>query len=350
MLTEERKDVGNESGYAIAELDLQHFREAEADIADLVKRYPENLDVQLAARQWQIHNMAELRANGYYNIRPSNNVSGGSGYGAGVVLYSPPIDYNWRIFAGEGYAHETEPNGEGKVSFLRSKAGAEYRNGPVTIEAAPTFNSFHSDDHVGGYVDGTYDINDYWSVRGIAEILSESTPLRAMNHNIRANEYGVGTTWRQSESRSITGNFAVMPFTDGNFREEGNVGYQERFFTLPHWALDGLVNGAASHNNKDESRPYFNPQNDAGVQAGPRLTQILYRRYDTNYQHSLTFTPGIYWQEHYAGSFAYTLRYEQLINFNDTTQAGWSASYARQTFDGVYQNDATFTVNLVKRF
>ena len=348
--TEEKKDAGNESGVAMAKLDLQEYPAVEAKVAELDKRYPENLDVQHADRAWQVHNMAELRVNAGYAIRPSTSAGGGSGYQVGTQIFSAPIDYNWRLFAGTGFEHERLPNTEGKIGVWSSKAGAEYRNEGWTVSAAPTFVTFHSKADVGAVADATYQINDQWSVKGGAELLSSSTPLRALNQNIRADEVTAGFVWRQSESREVDVNAAVLPFSDGNFRTQASAAYLQRLLTTPHWQIDGRVNAATSHNSKDETRPYYNPLNDYMLQAGPRVTQYLYHRYETLWQHSLQFTPGTYMQSHYGSTFAYGATYEQRLRLNDTFETGVSFSMARQAFDKVYENDMNILFDLVKRF
>ena len=348
--TEEDKDAGNESGIAMANLDLQHYPAVEAKVADLAKRYPENLDVQHASRAWEIQNMAELRVNAGYAIRPSTSVGGGDGFNVGAEIFSAPIDYNWRVFAGQAYAHEKMPTTEGKISLLTSKVGGEYRNGDFTALAGPTFNAYHSTSRLGGMARAQYELNDYWTLKGEAQSFSDSTPMRALNQGIRADEFNLGATWRQSESRSVDVGASYMGFSDNNSREALNVAYLERLFVSPHWQIDGRVSAATSHNTKDETRPYYNPQNDYLLQAGPRVTQYLYHRYETLWQHSLQFTPGIYSQQHYGSSFAYGLTYEQRLRLTDTFETGLSFGLARQAFDGTYENDANLTFDLVKRF
>lgn len=349
-LQEDGKDVSNETGLASMALELQNYQEAETRINNLSQRFPESTGVQRLERAWDVHNMAELQVKGEYASRPTTSLAGGEGYKVESTLYSAPFFYNWRIFAGQSFAHEAEPNDEGLVGYWRSIAGVEYRNGPLTIDAAPTLNQTHDTSRVGAQSNANWAFNDQWSASLAGELFSHNTPLRAMNRGLHANEGNLGVIWRQNESRSISMSGAAMPFSDGNFRSLENIALQQRLFTTPHWSVDGIAEAGLSQNNKNEARPYYNPASDLLAEAGFKITEILYHRYDVLYQHSLSFTPGLYSEQHFGNSFAYGLRYEQRIQTSDTFEAGFGVGLARQAYDGVYENDINVTVDLLKRF
>jgi biofilm PGA synthesis protein PgaA len=344
------QDVGNEAGAALANLDLQNFREAEAQINDLAARYPENIDVQRAERLWQVHNMAELDVKGYYAFKPSTSVNGGQGFGIDAMLYSQPIDYNWRLFAGNLYAHEEEPNNEGRVSLERTTAGIEYRDGPVTASLAPTDSMFHAENRIGVTANGAYAFGDQWSADLDGEILSKETPLRALNAGITADSVNGTATWRQSEARELVLGAGVMPFSDSNLRTEQSAAYTQQLYADSQWTLEGLGDLGASQNSKDENRPYYNPASDLMALAGARVTQVLYRRYETLYEHSVTVKPGAYWEQNFGTSAAFDMRYEQRIHYNDTLNAGVGVDFARQAYDGAYENDISLTFDISERF
>jgi biofilm PGA synthesis protein PgaA len=348
-------DVNNEVGIANANLDLQNFPEAEGQIQSLVKRFPENLSVQRADRDWEVHNMAEIDAHAGYNFAPSggstNDISpNGQGYDVGAELYSSPIDYNWRLFAGEDWFHEHEPNAEGIVDYSRTNAGVEYRNGDVTATGAPTFNAYNGRERVGA--DGTlkYTFNDMWTAGIAAELFAASTPLRALNTGVTADRYDANLLWRQDDTRQLSLDTYVMPFSDGDFRTVQDAEFIQRLYTMPNFKLDGEVNLASSQNNKDENRLYYNPSLDFTGLAGLRGTQTLYHRYETLYEHSLLAMPGLYAQQHYGTSAAWLVRYEQRIHYNDTLNAGAGVNYTHQDYDGSAQDAVSLTVDVVERF
>jgi len=348
-------DVANETGIAQANLALQNFQEADAQIQDLAKRYPENLTVQRTARDWEVHNMAEVDAHAGYYFPPSGGSSAGDlphgqGLDVGAELYSAPIDYNWRLFAGEDFAHEHEPNAEGIIDYSRTNAGVEYRKGDVTASIAPTFNAYDGKDRVGAFGDGKYTFNDQWSAGIAAELFSEMTPLRALNANVTADRYDINTMWRQSESRELTLDAYMMPFSDGNFRTVQDAEYIQRLYTDPVFKLDAEGNLASSQNNKDENRLYYNPSLDFTALAGLRGTQTLYHHYDTLYEHSLLAMPGLYAQQHYGTTPAWMVRYEQRIHYNETLNAGAGVNYTHQDYDGSAEDAVSLTVDVVERF
>jgi biofilm PGA synthesis protein PgaA len=348
-------DVANETGIAMANLDLQNFREAEAGVQNLMQRFPENNDVQRANRLWQVHNMAEIDVHAGYNFTPSESSSAtnsphGQGYDVGAELYSAPIDYNWRLFAGEDYAHERNPNAEGIIDYSRSNAGVEYRNADVTASIAPTFNAYNGHQRVGADGVAHYTFNDMWTAGIAAELFSAATPLRALNAGVTANQYDINTTWRQSESRSLSLDAYVMPFSDGNFRTVQDAEYIERLYTNAIFKLDAEVNLASSQNNKNENRLYYNPSLDFTALAALRGTQTLYRRYETLWEHSLLAMPGLYSQQHYGTSPAWTVRYEHRLHYNDVLNAGVGVNYTHQDYDGSAEDAVSLTMDVVERF
>ncbi len=345
-------DVGTETGAALASLDMRDYASADQQVQVLGKQYPENLDLQRVQRQEDVTNMAELRVNAFYNLAPSGgNVVGGEGYGIDTDLYSAPIDYNWRIFAGTGYAHEDEPNGEGPVAFEHSHAGVEYRDINLVASAAPTYNVYHAHQRAGLEGEGEWTFNDYWTAGGGYESFSADTPLRALNADVTASKFSGNVEWRQSESREIRYDGDVMSFSDGNTRYGNALTYTERLFTTPDWRFDGVVDTSASHNSGNQtSRIYYNPKLDATALAGLRATQTLSRRYETLYEHSLQVTPGGYWQQDYGTRPAWVVTYEQSLHLNDTLELGAGVNYTHQAYDGVQEDNIGFVVNLVERF
>jgi len=352
LALERAPDVGNEVDAAETNLNLQNFQLTEAATQDLTQREPENLAVQRLDRDWQVHNMAELRVRAGYDFSPitSVNVTGGEAYGIDTVLYSPPIDYNWRIFAGEYYTHQVEPDKEGSVGYSRTTAGIEYRNGPITAEAAPTYNLYHNTDRAGGEADATWSINDQWTVAGSGELFSRDTPLRALNAGVTADAYNAHAVWRESEIQELRFGGDIMPFSDGNLRSGVDADYSHRLFTYPHLVIDGLVDAGESQNSDNANRLYYNPYHDFIALAGARAVQTLYQRYSTLYQQSLTLTPGAYWQQFYGDSAAFRLRYEQRVFFNNVFEAGLGVDFERQAYDGNPEDDIGLTFDLTERF
>src|SRR5262249_6334514 len=159
--------------------------------------------------------MAELQVKGEYGFPPQGSRVSGQEWGTEALIYSPPINYNWRIFAGELFAHGNEPNNEGQIGYSRSIAGVEYRNFGLTADIAPTFNLYHNSERAGVAGKANYEFNDHWSMFGGGELFSRQTPLRALNAGVTADQGHIGGEWRESESRSDRLSLTVMPYSDG---------------------------------------------------------------------------------------------------------------------------------------
>ena len=345
-------DFYNEVGMAGAFLQLHRYPEAQNVTQDLVQRQPDSLAAQRAQHDWDVHNMAELRVVAGYQFRPdtTSNVTGGEGYGVDTTLYSSPFNYNWRIFAGEYYTHQHEPNQEGSIGFNRIAVGAEYRKDNLTAEVSPTFNSYHANGKVGIAGDASYTVNDHWTVAGSGEKLSRDTPLRAMNQGTTADEVTAHAVWHDDEEREVRFGGNIMPFSDGNLRTGLDAGITQRFYTIPDFWIDGLANAGESQNTSDTNRSYYNPGRDFIGLIGPRATQILFQRYATVWQHSLLLNPGLYWEQHYGTSAAFRMRYEHRIRVNDVFEAGAGFNFQRQAYDGVPENDYGVTLDVTARF
>lgn len=346
------QNLSNEVGIANTNLALHNFKEAGDKINDLMQRYPENLSVLRAKRDWDVYNMAELDINAGYAFQPmtNRNVNGGQAYGIEAKIYSQPFWYNWRIFAGEFFTHQKEPDNEGSVGFSRSTAGVEYRNGPLTANLAPTYNTYHDRHRIGGAGDVSYGLNDHWTVAGSGELFSRETPLRALNHGITANMVNAHALWKDDEKLSVRFGGSVMPFSDHNFRSEQDVDVTQRLWTQPTWRVDALASAGADQNSKDENRSYYNPKSDFIGLVGARLIHTLYQRYATLWQHSLQVMPGAYWQSRYGTDPTVRARYEHRVFLNQSFEAGMGVNFQRQDYDGAAENDVSLTLDLVDHF
>ncbi|MFY9288968.1 MAG: poly-beta-1,6 N-acetyl-D-glucosamine export porin PgaA [Alphaproteobacteria bacterium] len=333
-------------------LKLQKYPEAEAKAKELVARAPENLSARRAKREWDVHDMAEIRVNVGYAFEPmtSSNVTGGEGYGIDTMIYSPPIGYNWRIFAGEYFAHQREPNAEGTIDFSRTILGGEYRKGDYTVSLAPTFNWYDGSRRIGGMGEGTVALNDNWTVAASGEIFSRNTPLRALNAGTTADFANLRAVWRQDEHREVRFGGNIMPFSDGNFRSGLDASYSERIHTTPHFSIDGLADVGESQNSKDSNRLYYNPSFDFIALAGARATHVLYQRYGTAWQHSVRLTPGLYYQDKFGTDAAIRARYEHRMWWNNVIETGIGVNYSRQSYDGVPENDVSLSLDFTGHF
>ncbi|MGB4101304.1 MAG: poly-beta-1,6 N-acetyl-D-glucosamine export porin PgaA [Alphaproteobacteria bacterium] len=348
------QDRANEAGEARTNFDLYRFRDAETATKDLVARFPENEEVQRLARARKIHNMFELQVNADHAFRSSTAASGGSGTAVEGVLYSPPIYNNWRLFAGQIFAEEEEPNAEGTLDISRTMAGIEFRRNAVRLSVAPTYTRYDdvrtkNVERVGVRGEASWDINDRWNISGHGEMFSRDTPLRAINSGITADGGNINATYRASERRRIRLDIDAMYFHDRNWHTGVAGEYVERLWTRPHFKLDGIVNLAESHNTLDRNRPYFNPKQDILALGGLIANHTIYRRYDFEYSHNLTAKGGAYWQKDFGSDPAVLLRYEHSVQ-NDILAAKVGATFTRQDYDGKVEDNVSVLLNMLYRF
>jgi biofilm PGA synthesis protein PgaA len=326
-------------------LDRQEWRDFSRAVDDLTRRFPENTAVQRLEVQEDLHNRAELRLYSDRAYRSSSNVNGGNGLDAGLQIYSPPIFYDWRLFSGYRLAHERLP--EGNITERLYDAGVEYRDRDLTAAAEGHFAQYGANTG-GGRLEAEWSLDDLWQIGGSAEKFSSDTPIRALFHRITADAVAAHVVYRESESRDIKLTVEAMPFSDGNLRTILGVEARERLFTLPHLHLNALENLGLSHNTRADA-PYYNPRQDGLGTVGAELVQILYRRYELTYEHAVVGLVGPYWEQNFGTGLAWSARYEQRVK-NDDLEGSVGFGFARQPYDGVYENAVTLNLTLTWRF
>ena len=90
---------------------------------DVVARAPDNRQVQRLQRLRKVHEMAELRIEAETGKSHGGGaVAGSRDWGIETLLYSPPIDEDWRIFGGIGYATADFEEGTGHHRWQRLQA------------------------------------------------------------------------------------------------------------------------------------------------------------------------------------------------------------------------------------
>jgi len=355
------KNLSAEVGQGRNELDLQEYRAVETRLADLKQRFPENLEVRRLARLWQVQNMAEFEIETMHATRSATSVQGGNGLAIDARLTSPPIAYNWRAFASAYVAHESLSAAEGEVTLRRLAGGLDYRGRDLTASLEATLSSIGSelgpawrDDlgrgRGGAKAEATWWLDDRWSLGGGAEIYARDTPLRALRNGITADAASASLAFRESESREARLAATGMEFSDGNARRGLSAALTERLYTRPHFTVDGLFGLAGSQNSADANRPYFNPSRDLLATAGVAINQTIHRRYEFVYEHRLTVTPGLYWQQGFGSGGAVTVHYEHRLRSDDVVEAAVGLSFSRQPYDGVYENSSALLGHLRVRF
>jgi len=287
------RDAGLEVAQARTAMELQEWRQNDALVDDVVARYPDNRQVQRLAREREVHDMAELRVEAYGGKANGGGsgdagaVSGSRDFGIQSTVYSPPINEDWRVFAGAGYATGDFAEGTGHHRFQR--VGLERRTRDMTLEA------------------------------------------EVSNH-----DYGFGD--KQSH------------FSDGNNRVEALVTGREGIYTAPNIQVDAGLEVGTSHNSKSDDVPYFNPKSDFSVMPLVNVNHVLYHRYETSWSQQFQAGAGTYSQrDHGTGGMA-LLGYGQRYAWNDVFDVGGMFSVINRPYDGDRETDLRLLVDLTFRF
>jgi biofilm PGA synthesis protein PgaA len=336
-----------EAGQGLTALDLQEWRQAELLRNSLTARSPQNLSTQKLARQWSTHQKAELKVQGNLGIASDSPVSGSGDLSIDTVLYSAPLNYNWRVFGGGGYATGDFEEGTAHYRWLRT--GVEWRGRDLTAELEVSTHNYGYGTKPGARVTAAYDLNDHWQVGASAEWRSRETPLRALGSDISVNSLGAYVRWHHSDQREWRFSLAPSRFSDGNNRLVAIIAGRERVYTSPKLKADLQFNIAASRNSSDEG-PYFSPRSDLEVLPTVNLTHTLYRRYETVLDQYFLVGAGTYTQEDHGtgaiGALGYGLRYR----YNDVFDIGATVTGVSRPYDGVREREVRVMLDMTFRF
>jgi biofilm PGA synthesis protein PgaA len=349
------RDVGLEVAQANTAMDLQEWRQMDALTDDVVARFPDNRQVQRLARQREVHDMAELRVEAYggksYGGDGDNDagaVNGSKDFGIETTLYSPPIDEDWRVFAGVGYATGDFQEGTGHHRFQR--VGLERRTRDMTLEAEISNHSYGFGEKLGGRLAIARDIDDHWQYGGSLEYLSAQTPLRALNSDIYANGGSGFIRWRANESREWRLSVSPSHFSDGNDRVEALLTGREGVYSSPGVQVDVGLEVGTSHNSKSDDVPYFNPKSDFSVMPTISVNHVLYHRYETAWSQQFQVGAGTYSQRDHGTGGMGLLGYGQRYRWNDVFEVGGLLSVINRPYDGDRETDLRLLVDLTYRF
>jgi biofilm PGA synthesis protein PgaA len=335
VLTADPGWVAARAGMANANMDRQQWQKAENELLDLQQRLPDNGGVRSLGRRWDLHERPEVRIDARWGDS-TGETFGSDQYDIEGWLYSPPLANNWRAFV-----HTYDSWGEfteGDIDRRRAGAGAEYRGGPLTASAEVNADRSGYDD-AGFATAAKYRLSDHWSVGGLLQLNSYSTPLRAHNANIDSDLAGLDLEYRRDESFAAGAGVRFQDFDDGNERTGIFANTRWRAINRPRYKLD-VTGYAATSSADDPNAPYFNPDRDYELSIGFDNRWLMYRRYEQTLTHRLGLGAGIYDQESYGSGDAYDsegiwdIDYELIWTPNDAWElrGGWHR--ARRTYDG----------------
>ena len=348
------RDIGLEMSQGFTALDLQEWRQLDILTDDVVARNPDNRQVQRLQRLRDVHDMAELKVEAYTgksfgggNNGDAGAVSGSRDWGIESRLYTPPIDEDWRLFAGAGYATADFEEGTGHHRW--QVVGVERRTRDMTIEAEVSNHSYGDGSKQGAAVSIARDINDNWQYGGSLGYLLSTTPLRALNEGVTANGGSGFILWRANESREWKLTLSPSHFSDGNDRFEALLSGREGLYSSPKVQVDLGLEVGASRNSKEDTI-YFNPKSDFTVLPVININHVLYHRYETQWSQQFQVGAGTYSQQDYSTGGIGLVGYGQRYRWNDVLEAGANLSLISRPYDGDRERDLRLLVDLTYRF
>lgn len=343
----EPREISTEVGQGQTALALQEWRQAEVLAQDLEDRFPEDQRVKRLNRLWEVHNLAELRVSAYKGLSKNNPATGSQDYGLETTIYSAPLNYNWRLFAGAGHRLGKFDGAKAQHNFARM--GLEWRSRDWHTEAEISDNHFGFGSSIGARIATSYDLNDYWQLSAAANWRTRATPLQALHNNITSNSLELGIRWRQSERREWGLSITPSRFSDSNQRTELLLSGKERLLTRPTWFLDLGVEGYAAHNSRTDVR-YYSPRREIGLSPFLTVNHTIYQRYETQWTQQASIGLGGVNQQGYGTGSTQFISYGQRYKFNDIFEVGATLSGSRRPYDGVREREWRLILDLIYRF
>ncbi|WP_200898182.1 poly-beta-1,6 N-acetyl-D-glucosamine export porin PgaA [Xenorhabdus khoisanae] len=335
-----------QQGYTAFALQEWHQMDLLAD--DAITRAPENMLAKRFNRLRNVHHMSELRIKFNQGIDSDSPKSGKYSSDIDAVLYSPPIDDNWRLFVGGAYNRSQFSDGRGLHHDWRG--GVEWRSRDFWLEGDISAHNYRHGGKIGLRIAGWHDFNDQWRLGGSAERLARNTPLQALSNNIHANGGQIYTRWRYSERSQWTARFAPSFFSDGNHRLEYGIDGLQRLYTKPYFKLDAMLELSTSQNSRHQDTPYFNPKSDFTLLPQLEADHIIYRHYQTVWSQQFVAGIGQYWQQNHDNGLITVLGYGQRIKWNDVFDAGVRITLDKRPYDGKRESNLQAAFDLIYRF
>lgn len=332
-------------------MDMQEWRKAKEAIDALEPYRPYSHVVKQLLRRWETHSLFELRVDGDwakpFAVKNPGTTDLSQTPSIEARLYSPPVAYDWRVYAGVALA---EGNfAEGRAHQSLALGGVEYRGGKLTA-SLEVRNSYVNKNTLGVGLYGSVTPDDHWSFPFVFEKDSRETPLRARNANISADSAQLGISHRWNESRRLDVSAGGMLFSDDNQRLTLQGAFTQRLWARQTQHIDGTIGAYASANSKDDNRPYFNPRADLDLGGTITYGALLWRNYDNSFSHALSIGAGGYKQLYYNAGPVWHVDYSQSLDWTDRFSVTYGAGLARRIYDGRSEDSLSTFFSLVWKF
>ncbi|EFI7022586.1 poly-beta-1,6 N-acetyl-D-glucosamine export porin PgaA, partial [Escherichia coli] len=263
------------------------------------------------------------------------------------AVYSPPLNENWRAFAGFGYADGQFSEGKGIVRDWLT--GLELRSRDIWLEAEFTGRYFNGEQKTGARLSGWYDFNDNWRLGTELERISHRVPLRAMKNGVTGNSAQAYLRWYQNERRQYSSSWAFTDFSDGNQRHEVFISGSERVWSTSRLIVDFQPTIYYGQNTKNNT-PYFNPKKTLDIVPALEASHLLWRKYENSWQQLFSAGAGTSWQKNYGTDLVTQLGYGQRITWNDVIDVGAMIHWEKRPYDGDREHNLYLKFDMTFKF
>ena len=322
-------------------LDIRDWQLAETEIQPLVAEYPENLAVQALNQRWDLHNKNQLTMDGF-GSKSAGSTFGNRSQGLNAVLYSKPINYNYRAFVSTQYDYATFPEGTGRV--LYPGVGLEYTNRDWRITGKLSQASL-SNIGVTTTLTADYRADDYWSFASTLDINSSEMPLRGLRVGTSGDLISASGVYRWSDLTRAVAGVSYMKMDDGNQRQSLSLTLDRRLITKPHYKLTTHLRMDTSRNSESNVN-YFNPSRDMEVGAILDNEWLLWRRYERSFGHRLQVGAGEYWQQSFGSNTSWLISYEQQFKWDNRFEIDYGVTRTQHAYDGTNELSTQFFAKL----
>jgi len=313
-----------------ARLEMRDYQGAASTLAEAQAAAADDGRVVRATRLAQVHGMRELIVDGTFGKSSGGGPIGTRDYALDALLYSEPLNNNYRAF-GHLYSAQSQFD-TGTARRDRAGIGLEYRS--TLIVASGELAHGQRDSKTAAALSLAVTPNDQWTISGAYESSSNQTPLQATLAGIDARRAAIGAVWRASESRNAGVSYGQMNFSDGNRRETVQGHWTERLIAGPVYRLTATAAYYTSQNSR-AGTAYFNPSRDSAPTLEVTNEWLQWRRYTRSFRHRVVLTVGEYRQQGFGSGPLTDARYEQEWAANDTLVLRYGVGRSKQPYDGV---------------
>ncbi len=187
--------------------------------------------------------------------------------------------------------------------------------------------------HLGSLTKLNITPNDHVALNLSYDSCSPFTALRARAAGIRSRVGRAELTYRDSELRNEHLSYTWSSFSDGNTRQEWDMGLEQGLFSKNDWAVRVFAD-LYRMDNSEVDTPYYNPEEAWGTSATLMVQQTVMRMYNRAIVHRIFCGLGWYKERDYSGGLTARIRYEQEQDFSDTNSLFWAVEVTRNMYDG----------------